>query len=161
MWKTAFYACVLLLAPIGEQLSLSRLVKVVRGFLDRNGKDATTGWTESIHLCALLLIATHSYPSSPLPCSQLTAWFRRRTYKVRTATRRPMAPVVLLGVWAASPKSVRSTSLSLPHILFIACSETYAPPSSEDRQIVKHYNYVAIYPLRTSHHRSMIPRNPS
>ena len=45
------------------------------------------------------------------------------------------------------PKSVRSTSLSLPHILVIACSETFAPPSSEDGQIVKHYNYVASYPL--------------
>ena len=38
MWKTAFYACVLLLAPIGEQLSPSRLVKIVRRFLDSNGK---------------------------------------------------------------------------------------------------------------------------
>ena len=161
MWKTAFYACVLLLTPIGEQLSPSRLMKIVRSFLDSNGKGATTGWIESIHLCTLLLIATHSYPSSPLPCSQVTVWFRRRTYKVRTATRRPMAPVALLGAWAASPKSVRSTSLSLPHILFIACSETLATPSSEDGQIVKHYNYVASYPLRTSHHRSMIPGNPS
>ena len=87
MWKTAFYACVLLLAPIGEQLSPSSLVKIVRGFLDKNGKGATTGWVESIHLCTLLLIATHSYPSSSLPCSlQVTVWFRRRTpHKVRTA----------------------------------------------------------------------------
>ena len=109
MCKTAFYACVLLLAPIGEQLSPSRLMKIVRGFLVRNGKGATTGWIESIHMCALLLIATHSYPSSPLPCSQVTVWFRRRTHKVRTATRRPMTPVVLLGAWTASPKSLRSS----------------------------------------------------
>ena len=34
MWKTAFYACVLLLASIGEQLSPSRLMKIVRGFLE-------------------------------------------------------------------------------------------------------------------------------
>ena len=94
MWKTAFYACVLLLVLIGEQLSPSRLVKIVRGSLDRNGKGATTGWIESIHLCTLLLIATHSYPNSPLPCSQVTVWFRRKTHKVRTATLRLMAPVV-------------------------------------------------------------------
>ena len=75
----------------------TRLMKIVRGFLDRNGKGATTGWIESIHLCTLLLIATHSYPSSPLPCSQVTVWFRRRTpHKVRTATRRPMVSVVCI-----------------------------------------------------------------
>ena len=139
MCKTAFYACVLLLALIGEQLSPSRLMKIVRGSLGRNGKGATTGWIESIHMCTLLPIATHSYPSSPLPCSlQVTVWFRRRTpHKVRTATRRPMAPVVLLGAWAASPKNVCSTSLSLPQILAIVCGKTLTPPSSEDQQIVE------------------------
>ena len=48
MWKTAFYAYVLLLSLIGEQLSPSRLMKIVRGFLVRNGKGATTGWIESM-----------------------------------------------------------------------------------------------------------------
>ena len=97
----------------------TRLMKIVRGFLVRNGKGATTGWIESIHLCTLLLIATHSYPSSPLPCSlQVTVWFRPRTpHKVRTATRRPMAPVVLLGAWTATPKILRSS--------YIAISSTY------------------------------------
>ena len=82
MWKATFYAFLLLLALNGKQLTPSRLAHAVTGHdsWERKGK-STSPITSPVSLGHSLL------PYLPLPHSQVTVGFRRRTHKVRTATR--------------------------------------------------------------------------
>ena len=81
MQKTTLYACLLLLVLSGKEL-LSPLLRHAHASRISDNHMQQKGVSTTVRLA---LIAC-CYFLSPLPCSQVSTWFRHRPHKVRNCT---------------------------------------------------------------------------